>query len=403
MSLSNGGPQGALQSGSDMDLQNSATRVIHAPGAVDRLGAEVQALGCRRVMVVCGGSTRRSKLFAQALASLGELTVCIMDKVVEHSSTTLVTQAAALAYEHQIDGVVAIGGGSSSDTAKGVAILLAEGAPIQRHASVFIAPDRFTPTPLHQPKVPVISIPTTLSAAEVTPGLGLRDEQGHKLLFWDVKLASRLIILDPQATLEVPTRVMATTGMNGFAHCVEGLYSRLRNPVAEALAIHGIRMFRRYLPAMVRQPDDVDARAGALSAAHLSGMVISTARVGIHHAMCHCLGARGGLPHGVANSIMLPHALDYNLEAATSALVLLAQAMDCPMSGSDLEIAAAGIDAVRQFQRDVQVPTRLRDTNLDRALLPSIANDTLMDRGVYFNPRRTESSAPIFELLEKAW
>jgi alcohol dehydrogenase class IV len=403
MSLVKGGPQGALQSGSGTELQNSATRVIHAPGAVDKLGAEVSALGCKRVMVVCGGSARRSKLFERAVASLGELVVCVMDKVVEHSSTSLVMEAASLAQARHVDGIVAIGGGSSSDTAKGVAIVLAEGGPIDKHASVFVAPDRFTPTPLHKPKIPVIAVPTTLSAAEVTPGLGLRDEQGRKLLFWDVKLASRLIVLDPEATLDVPTYVMATTGMNGFAHCAEGLYSRLRNPVAEALAIHGIRMFRRFLPAMVRQPGDVDARAGALSAAHLSGMVISTARVGIHHAMCHCLGARGGLSHGVANSIMLPHALAYNLEAATPALVLLAQAMDCPMTGSDLDIAASGIEAVRALQRDAKVPTRLRDTKMDRSLLPAIAEDTLKDRGVYFNPRRTESSAPILELLENAW
>lgn len=403
MSLSQPGSLSALKSGVGMDLQNSGTRVIHAPGVVDRLGDEVRALGCRRVMVICSGSARRSQLFLRALAALGDLTACVMDRVVEHSSTALVTEAAAQALALKVDAIVAIGGGSSSDTAKGVAILLAEGGPIEKHASVFVAPDQFTPTPLHQPKIPLICIPTTLSAAEVTPGLGLRDQQGRKLLFWDVKLASRLILLDPQASLDVPAHVMATTGMNGFAHCVEGLYSMLRNPIAEALAIHSIRLFRRYLPAVVRHPQDMEARAGALTAAHLSGMVISTARVGIHHAMCHCLGARGGLSHGVANSIMLPYALDYNLHAATPALVLLAEAMGCPMTGSDLENAAAGIEAVRQFQNDIQVPTRLRDTKLDQAMLPEIANDTLKDRGVYFNPRRTESSAPILELLKNAW
>lgn len=395
--------EAALQSGSTMDVQNSGTRVLQKPGAIDQLGTEVAALGCRRLMVVCGGSTRRGQLFARAMASLGDLTVCVMDKVVEHSSTALVTETAELAREKRIDGIVAIGGGSASDTAKGVAILLAEGGRIEEHASTFVPPDTFTPKPLHQPKIPLVAVPTTLSAAEVTPGLGLRDAQGRKLLFWDVKLACRLIVLDPEATREVPTQVMATSGMNGFAHCAEGLYSRLRNPVAEALALHGIRLFNRYLPAMVRDPQDIEARAGALTAAHLSGMVISTARVGVHHATCHCLGARGGLSHGVANSIMLPHALAYNLDAATPALVLLAQAMGCNMSGSDRDVALAGIDAVRRLQRAAGVPTRLRDTTLDRSLLSAIAEDTLRDRGIFFNPRRTESSAAILQLLEEAW
>lgn len=392
-----------LQPGLEMDVQAANTRVLQKPGAVDQIGSEVKALGCTRVMLICGGTTRRGKLYARVAASLGPLVVCTMDKVVEHSSTALVTQTAALAREMKIDGLVAIGGGSASDTAKGVAILLAEGGEIESHASTFIPPDNFTPKPLHQPKLPIIAVPTTLSAAEVTPGLGLRDAQGRKLLFWDVKLACRLIVLDPEATREVPPRVMASTGMNGFAHCVEGLYSRHRNPVAEALALHGARMFHRFLPAMVRDPDDIAARAGSLTAAYLSGMVISSARVGIHHAMCHCLGARGGLSHGVANSIMLPHAMEYNLDAATPALALLAQALGCDMSGSERDIALRAIDAVRALQSATGVPTRLRDTPLDRALLPAIAEDAMRDRGLYFNPRRTESPAAVLALMERAW
>ena len=393
----------ALQASVMMDVQNTATRVLQKPGAIDEIGREVAALGCRRVMMVCGGSTRRGRLFARVRDSLGDLVVSVIDRVTPHSSTALVTEATEVARTERVDGIVAIGGGSSSDTAKGIAILLAEGGRIEDHASSFVPPDQFFPKLLHKPKIPVIAVPTTLSAAEVTPGLGLRDAQGRKLLFWDVKLACRLIVLDPEATAEVPIGVLASTGMNGFAHCAEGLYSRLRNPIAEALALHGMRLFNRYLPALVRDPTDAEARAGSLTAAHLSGMVISSARVGIHHAMCHCLGARGGLSHGVANSIMLPHALAYNLEAATPALMLLAQAMGCSMTGSDRDVAVAGIDAVRRFQAALEVPTRLRDTPLDRALLPAIAEDTLRDRGVYFNPRRTESAAPILQLLNEAW
>ena len=386
-----------------MEYQNTAARVVQRSGAIDDLGREVAALGCQRVLVVCGGSTRRSALYERGNKSLGSLVVGLFEKVVEHSSTVLVTEAAAMARDLRVDGIVAIGGGSASDTAKGIAILLAEGGRIEEHASRFVPPDQFFPKHLPNPKVPVISVPTTASAAEVTPGLGLRDPQGRKLLFWDVKLASRLIVLDPQANCSVPVGVMASSAMNGFAHCAEGLYSRLRNQVSEGLALQGIRLFGRYLPEMVRAPDSVDARAGVLMAAHLSGMVISNARVGIHHAVCHCLGARGNLPHGVANSIMLPHALAYNLDDATPALVLMAQAMGCEPRGSERDMALAGIEAVRVLQHAAQVPTRLRDTGLDRAMLPAIAADTLLDRGIFFNPRRTETAAPILSLLEKAW
>jgi alcohol dehydrogenase len=373
--------------------QNTATRVVLRAGAIGDLAKETAALGCRRLMLVCGPRTRAGGVFARVQEALGPLAAMVFDRVVEHSSTRMVTQAAGLARTGRIDGLVAIGGGSASDTAKGIAILLAEGEPIERHASRFEPPDRFFPTELPQPKLPVIAVPTTASAAEVTPGLGIRNDEGKKLLFWDVKLASRLIVLDPAANVEVPAAVMASTGMNGFAHCAEGLYSRLRNPISDAIALHGIRLFARALPAMVREPHSVEHRAQVMTAAHLSGMVISNARVGIHHAVCHCLGARGGLAHGVANSIMLPHALAYNREAAAPALAAIAEAMG----------AAGAIEAVRRLQLESGVPSRLRDTGLERALLPAIAEDTLHDRGLYFNPRRTATAAPILEMLEQAW
>ena len=224
------------------------------------------------------------------------------------------------------------------------------------------------------------------------------------MLFWDVKLASRLIVLDPKANTEVPASLMAQTAMNGFAHCVEGLYSRLRNPISEALALQGIRILHREIPAMVADPQSTEHRAGVLAGAHLSGMVISNARVGIHHAMCHCLGGFGGLGHGEANSIMLPHAMAYNLDVATAEIAQMAPAMGVDTSGLGVRRAAeAAIEAVRELQRAAKVPMRLRDTTLDRSMLPQIAEHTLLDRGLFFNPRPTESAAPILKILEGAW
>lgn len=385
-----------------LDYRNTGTRVLLRPGVVDTVGDEMAALGCERVMVVCGGNTRRSKLFERVMSALGSRAVKVYDQVVEHSSVDMVTQGAALARELRVDGLLAVGGGSASDTAKAIAILLGEGGRLEEHASRFEPPDRFFPKPLPAPKLPLATVVTTASAAEVTPGLGIRDAQGRKLLFWDNTLAMRLIVLDPEANVEVPVPVMATTAMNGFAHSVEGLYSRLRNPISDGLALHSIRLFMDALPRMVQDPASVDARAGVMTAAHLSGMVISNARVGIHHAMCHCLGARGGLSHGVANSVMLPHAMAYNLPVAERELAAMAPALGVP-PGPSREMAQAAIEQVRALQRQARVPTRLRDTGLDRSLLPAIAQDTMADRGLYFNPRRTDSVEAVVQLLEEAW
>lgn len=384
--------------------QNSASRVILKPDAIDDAGIELDAIGCKRLMVLCGGSTARSPLLPKVLRALGDRTVVVFDRVVEHSSTILVTQVAEAARSARIDGLVAVGGGSVSDTAKGIAILLAEGGDIESHASRFVPPDEFYPNLLHKPKLPILAIPTTASAAEVTPGLGIRNPRGEKKLFWDVKLACRVILLDPTANLSVPVSIMAATAMNGFAHCAEGLYSRLRNSISEALALQGIRMFTSAIPAMVSDPADPDQRGAVLAAAHLSGMVISNARVGIHHAICHNLGAIGGISHGAANAIMLPHALEYNLPVAAAELARMAEAMGVNTRNQTIVASAeAGIAAVRELQRAAKVPTRLRDVGLSRELFATIAQNTLGDRGLFFNPRPTETSKPIVDLLNSAW
>lgn len=381
------------------------TRVVLAEGAVEHIAEHVERAGGTRVMLVCGGKTGRTRLVAQAKAALGARLVAAFESIVEHSSTSLVEEGARLATEKRADLLLAIGGGSASDSAKAIAIVLAEGGPLARHHTVFVPPDRYIQQPLPNPKLPIVVIPTTLSAAEVSPGLGIRDEaNGKKLLFWDIKLAPRLILLDPAANVEVPVGVMASTGMNAFAHCIEGLYSKVRNPISEAAALQGIRLLYEALPAMARAPHDAGARGRALVGAHLSGMAIANARVGIHHGVCHCLGALGGLAHGVANSVFLPFAMRYNLEVAAAQLRLAALAMGLDVRNlPEREAALAAIEATEALKRAIGVPLRLRDTPLDRALIPAIAEHALVDRGLYFNPRPTTSAAAVVELLEQAW
>lgn len=387
-----------------MEYTGLSTRVVMGPGAIDGVADEVRRLGGSRVMLLTGGKTGKTKLTARVVAALGPLLVETFDSVVEHSGTRVVEEAALRATTSNADLLLTVGGGSPSDTAKAVAILLAEGAPLHRHANRFTPPDKLVQQQLNQPKLPILAIPTTASAAEVTPGIGIRDHDGHKLLFWDVKVAARTIILDPQANLEVPVALMATSGMNAVAHCIEGLYSNKRNPIAEGLALQGLRLLGEGLPAMVRLPGDDQARAQVLYGAHVSGMVVASTRTCLHHGICHCLGALGGLSHGVANSIMLPHGMRFNARVAAPQLKLAAQALGANILGlSDAAAAQKAIDAVVQLQRAIEVPTRLRDTVLKREKLPAIAEHAMGDRALYFNPGPTLTPQDVLQVLESAW
>lgn len=385
----------------------SSSRMVCRPGAVAALPDEVRKLGLQRLMLVSGTRSARSQAAHQVRQALGDLIAAEVTGIPSHSGVGQVTALAASARQQQIDGFIAVGGGSASDSAKAAAILLAEGGSLPDHANVFTPPDRYVQRVLPARKLPLIAVPTTLSAAEITPGLGIRDEHGHKLVFWDPGVVPRLIVLDEEALSDVPAQVLTTTGMNALAHCIEGMYSKVRNPISEALALQGIRLLHGALPrvaaAGVAEPGTGAARGEALVGAALSGLVISNARVGIHHGVCHGLGSRGGLAHGVANSVLLPHAMRFNREVAAQPLGLAAQAMGVDTRGlTPLQAADAAVQAVETLQQAIGVPRHLSQTGLDRALLPGLARGAMSDRGLYFNPRLA-SEAEVLALLEAAW
>lgn len=388
----------------------SRSRIVCRPGALGSLAAEVARLGLTRLMLVTGTRSARSLAALQVRQALGSTIAAECAGIPPHSGVGHVAAIAAAAHEHRIDGFIAVGGGSASDSAKAAAILMAEGGTLRDHANVFTPPDTYVQRVLPARKLPIIAVPTTLSAAEITPGLGIRDESGHKLVFWDPGVVPSLIVLDESALQDVPAQVLTTTGMNALAHCLEGLYSKVRNPISEALALQGIRLLHGALPRVAAggytgtPPSPLSSACGeALVGAALSGLVISNARVGIHHGVCHGLGSLGGLAHGVANSILLPHALRFNREVAAQALALAAQAMGVDTRGLDaLQAADAAVAAVEALQQATGVPRRLSQAGLDRSLLPRLARGALSDRGLYFNPRLA-SEAEVLALLEAAW
>ena len=384
--------------------QGSTLRVVSGHDQVTAIGRHLRELGLTRAMLVSSPSTSSGWAARVIRQALCDRIVERFETVPPHSGEDTVADGVELARKAEIDCIIAVGGGSVSDTAKAILIVLAEGGEIGDHANVFDPPDRYEQKHLGEIKLPLIVVPTTASAAEVTPGLGIRARTGHKMVFWDHNVVPRLILLDPGAFSDTPAAVLAATGMNAFAHCVEGTYSRVANPISTALALHAARGLTIALPALARDPSDVGAKVMLMTAAHLSGHVISNARVGLHHAICHGLGSLGGMSHGDANAIMLPHVMRYNAEAAETELAMLAEAMGASRAEHSVaQLASDAISRVEALQSASGVPIRLRDRNLNRSLIPLIAQKTLSDRGAYFNPRPAPPEEDIKALLEAAW
>jgi alcohol dehydrogenase len=371
-----------------------AMKTVMHVGAVNSLRSELNLLGVQRVLLVCSGSVRRSSLHPVLMAQLQNLLVLQAPDIPAHSSVELVEKLAAQSALQDIQCIVTVGGGSCSDTAKAIALLTAEGGRLADHASSFTPPDQLRIPILTGTKIPIVSIPCTASGAEVTPSLGIRDSDGRKLLFSDPKLSSRVVLLDPLANLEVPASLMLSTGINGIAHCLEGLYSKVRSPLAEVVALDALKRFAQALPHVNNKPNDLGARSELLYAAHLSGLVLVNARTALHHAVCHAIGSVTGAQHGQANAVMLPHALRFNYPAVQDALRSASTVLP---GGQDV------ITWIESLAETLGVPHRLRDIGVPRESLDLIAQKTMGERGLYFNPRQVLHASEILDLLLQAY
>lgn len=396
---------GSMSVGQSRVVLNSQVLLFGRDAAGGRLASEIAERGWRRVALMSSGSARRTGLqerfVAQALS--GVEIVPVEQPIAQHAPITDSEAIAARLRDEPLDALIALGGGSVSDTAKAVAVLLAEGGKLVDHCSEFEYPDKFVHKMLRQPKLPVVAVTTTLSGAEQTPGGGATTDGGVKRTFWDPQLACAIICYDTAVLAAVPREVLVQTAMNALAHCAEGLYSRTRNPVSTAMALHGATTLSRGLLALARDGASDVAIDDLASGAALSGLVIGNARVGLHHAICHVLGARLGLPHGVANSIMLPYVLAYNRPETAGAQDAFAHALRASGVGDGAEDATSAADLVDALRLATGAPRRLRDFGVGEDDFAAVARDTMQDRGLYFNPRRVEGPDTLRELLGTAW
>ncbi|GAA5235157.1 iron-containing alcohol dehydrogenase family protein [Verticiella sediminum] len=377
--------------------RSPASRLVMGRGVVGALAGELTTLGVSRPMVLAGARTRQSSLFASVAQALGSVPWVDTAAVPSHSRVDLVESLTVEARARDVDGFVSVGGGSAVDTAKAIAILLAEGGRLADHAVHFTPPATLRAPSLRAPKLPIVAIPSTASGAEVTGSVGIRDASGAKLILSDPQVAARLVLLDAHAGLQVSASVLCSTAMNALAHGIEGLYSRERTPMAETHALESLARLAQAIPAVSHNHQDENARAQLLYAAHLAGLVLVNARTCLHHALCHVIGSVTGAAHGEANAVMLPHCVAFNAEAAAAPLARAAQAVGAPGGPEAL------VGFIRALQTMARVPRRLRDIGVPHAALDTIAHKAMHERGLHYNPRPVTGSSDVLALLEAAY
>ena len=375
-----------------------AQEIIFGPGSLARLDEMVERFSWRRLMLCSTGSQRRNGHIGAIEDLLGERLVASYESVASHVPDIQVAEVSALAYESEIDAVIGLGGGSSIGMAKAVSSAVEE----KRSGR----PARAT-IPTEQPLVAVIAIPTTYAGSEMTPTYGLtRHENGsaRKITVTDARITPKLVIYDPVLTLDLPPEMTASTGINALAHCIEALYSITRNPPSTVVALRAVQAIYSTLPRCYASGDDLEVRTEMLMGAFLAGTALAHVTMALHHGLCHVLGGTVGVPHGVANSIILPHAMRFNLDEAVSELAQVAQAMGVARPAMSTEGAAGeAIDKIYELIGQMSLPQHLREVGVQEADLPGLARLALQSSAVRSNPRPITDAAQIEGVLRAAW
>jgi alcohol dehydrogenase class IV len=379
-----------------------AQEIIFGAGSLAQLGDAAERFHWKRLMLCSTGSMRRGGHIATLEKALGSRLVAIYDHVQPHVPDFQVAEALALASEKEVDALIGMGGGSPIGMAKAVSLALEEKHTGRPARAAF---------PTDQPLMPVVAIPTTYAGSEMTPISGITYHSNgstRKVTVTDAKVTPKLTVYDPLLTLDLSPEMTASTGINALAHCIEALYSITRNPLSTSAALSGIRSIYTALPRCYVVGDDLEARTEMLAGAFLAGTALSNITMALHHGLCHVLGGTAGVPHGVANSIMLPHAMRFNLDATAPQLAQAGFAMGigCDTPGaymSDEVIAEEAVQTIYDLIGQMNLPQRLRDAGVEEAELPHLAQMALLSRSVQSNPKPITGAAQIEAVLRAAW
>ncbi len=334
-------------------------RVVFGSGARATLGLELDTLGVGRALIV--RTPGRTQSVDEIAAALKHRLAGVCALAAPHVPANCVAAALAEVDRVKPDGIVAIGGGSAIGLAKAIAL---------------------------NRSLPVIALPTTYAGSEMTSVYGITDG-GQKRTGRDPRVAPRLVIYDPDVTMSLPAAVSAASGMNAIAHAVEAMYAAGVSPIATTAAAESIASLSGALPLIVANPGNADARSRALRGAHLAGIALELATMGLHHKMCHVLGGTFGLPHAETHAVLLPHVVAFNAPAASEAMAGIAAAL----GAGD---AAGGL---RDLNASLRLPHSLAQLGFTVSDIDRAAD--LVSAATYPNPR-VASAADVRAILTAA-
>lgn len=378
---------------------NQPTRIYFGINSLNQLSAIVDELGGSRVFLVADPGLKQAGIIKQVSAILkkAKIPCTLYDKVTPEPGLKLADQGVKLAKANKADCVIGIGGGSALDIAKAVSILLTNGGKAADYLGLDL---------IDKPGVPKIMIPTTAgTGAEVTfTAVFINEKTNSKGGMNGAPLYPDAAILDPALTVSLPPHVTAATGIDAFTHALEAFVSTQSHAISDMYALEALELISNNLGKAYANGRHLEARAAMLMGSLLGGKALATAGVGLVHAMAYPLGGMFGIAHGLANAVLLPYVVEYNIIGNPEKYATVARIMGYDVSGlSKGEAAQLAVDAIHQLNEDVGIPNSLAALDIPADKIPAMAKIALtVTRPVENNPR-TPTEEDVIEVYEAAF
>jgi 4-hydroxybutyrate dehydrogenase len=360
------------------------TQIHIDPGAVQLLRAECERIGLRKPLIVSDVGVRAAGVLDKALAALGDLPHAVFDGTPSNPTEAAVRAAVRMFAAAHCDGLVAVGGGSSIDLAKGLAIAATHDGALKTYATIEGGSAKITERVL-----PLIAVPTTAgTGSEVARGAIVIVDDGRKLGFHSWHLMPKAALLDPELTRGLPPLLTAATGMDAIAHCLETFMAPAVNPPADGIALDGLARGWAHIERATRDGSDMDARWQMMSAS-MQGAMAFQKGLGCVHSLSHSLGGvNPKLHHGTLNAVFLPAVIGFNAGAEQvqreRRLQRIAHAMVLPSCDAQGQAIA---DAIRERNAVLGLPSGLAAMGVSRDLFEKIIDGAMADHCHKTNPR----------------
>ncbi len=374
------------------------TRVECGVGFAKKTGEFVKEFVEKKVFIVTDKGVKGAGLLTGIEQSLehAQIKYDLFDEVEPNPSAEVIQKGIDALKSSGCDVVLAVGGGSSIDTAKAVAAMATNEGEILDYEGVGLLPNK---------TLPLIAIPTTAgTGSEVTASTIVTNKKTlFKAAIISPYLFPTLAILDPELTINCPQSITAATGMDALTHAIESYTSKTATPISQALALHAMKLIAQNIKKAYFSATDIKSREQMLIASMMAGYAFSQSRLGNVHAISHSFGGVFNIPHGIANATLLPFVMKFNLPACPELMKDIAIALGEDVAGlSDEEAGEKALEAVIKLNKALNIPDNIKELGVTLDRLPQLVADSMRSGNVHVNPRLTRDH-DIQAIIEHAY